>query len=248
MNVIYILWVREIKRYFRSKARILGSLGQPLLFLIALGFGFGPIFEKAMGVNYIQFLTPGIICMEVLFTAVFSGSEIIVDKQFGFLRETLVAPVSRFKIMLGRTLGDATVATIQGLIILILSFFVGFHLNNWFLLPIAVIFIFLTALLFTALGTAVASIMEDVEGFYLVINVLVMPLFFLSGSLFPLLGAPKFLSIIAKADPLTYGIDALRGTMVGIWHIGLMTDISVLVGITALFMLVGSYLFSKIEI
>ena len=97
MNVIYILWLRQLKRYFRSKARIIGSLGQPILFLVALGFGFGPIFQQAGGGNYIQFLTPGIIAMSILFTAIFSGIEIIWDKQFGFLKEMLVAPVSRFQ-------------------------------------------------------------------------------------------------------------------------------------------------------
>ena len=105
MRTIYILWLRQLKRYFRSKARIVGSLGQPLLFLIALGFGFGPIYAKAGGGNYLQFLAPGIIAMSILFTSIFSGIEIIWDKQFGFLKETLVAPVSRMKIMFGRTLG-----------------------------------------------------------------------------------------------------------------------------------------------
>src|SRR5438477_8093420 len=118
--VIYMLWLRQIKRYFRSRARIVGSLGQPLLFLLALGFGFGPIFQKAGQGNYIQFLAPGVIAMSVLFTAIFSGIEIIWDRQFGFLKETLVAPVSRFEIMLGRTLGGATVAVIQGVLVFLI--------------------------------------------------------------------------------------------------------------------------------
>src|SRR4030043_289504 len=126
MKVIYILWLRQIKRYLRSRSRIIGSLAQPLFFLVALGFGFGPIFQRAGAGNYLEFLAPGIICMSILFTAMFSGIEIIWDKQFGFLKETLVAPVSRLEIMLGRTLGGATVATFQGLIVLILSTFVGF--------------------------------------------------------------------------------------------------------------------------
>src|SRR4030043_1177912 len=126
MKVIYILWLRQLKRYTRSKSRVFGSLAQPLLFLVALGFGFGPIFQRAGSGNYLEFLAPGIIAMSILFTAMFSGIEIIWDKQFGFLKETLVAPVSRLEIMLGRTLGGATVATFQGLIVLILSTFVGF--------------------------------------------------------------------------------------------------------------------------
>src|SRR6266567_2338292 len=121
MNTIYVLWLRQIKRYIRSRSRIFGSLGQPLLFLVALGFGFGPIFQKAGGGNYINFLAPGIIAQGILFTAIFSGIELIWDRQFGFLKETLVAPVSRLSIMLGRTLGGATVACFQGLIVLVMA-------------------------------------------------------------------------------------------------------------------------------
>lgn len=115
IRTIYILWLRQLKRYIRSRSRIIGSLGQPLLFLVALGYGFGPIFQKAGQGNYLEFLSPGVIAMSILFTAIFSGIEIIWDKQFGFLKETLVAPVSRLNIMIGRTLGGATVATIQAL-------------------------------------------------------------------------------------------------------------------------------------
>lgn len=248
MNAIYILWLRQLKRYFRSRARMIGSLGQPLLFLVALGFGFGPIYQKAGGGNYLQFLAPGVICMGVLFTAVFSGIEVIWDRQFGFLKETLVAPVSRFKIMLGRTLGGATVATIQGLLVLVISLAIGFRPVNLFMIPLAVVFIFLVALLFTALGTAIASVLEDMQGFQLIMNFLVMPLFFLSGSLFPLDSAPKVLSIIARFDPLTYGVDALRGTLIGTAHIGIANDLLFLSIFATFFLLLGSYLFSKIEI
>lgn len=248
MKVIYILWLRQLKRYFRSKARILGSLGQPLLFLVALGFGFGPIYQKAGGGNYLQFLAPGVICMGVLFTAVFSGIEVIWDRQFGFLKETLVAPVSRLKIMLGRTLGGATVATIQGIIVLILSILVGFRPANWMMVPFAIGFIFLVALLFTAVGTSIASVLDDMQGFQLIMNFLVMPLFFLSGSLFPLETAPAVLKTIARFDPLTYGVDAMRATLIGQSHLGILTDLAVMVFVTSLFLALGSYLFSKIEI
>lgn len=117
MQTIYILWLRQIKKYLRTRSRIVGSLAQPILFLIAFGFGFGSIYQRAGDGNYIQFLAPGIILMSVLFTAVFSGIDLIWDRQFGFLKETLVAPVTRLEIMLGKTLGGATVATIQGIIV-----------------------------------------------------------------------------------------------------------------------------------
>jgi ABC-2 type transport system permease protein len=248
MNTIYILWLRQLKRYSRSRARIVGSLGQPLLFLVALGFGLNPIYKKAGAGNYIEFLAPGIIAMGVLFSAVFSGIEIIWDRQFGFLKETLVAPTSRIYIMIGRTLGGATVASFQGIITLLLSLLVGFRLEKIGFLPVTLAFIFLIALLFTAFGTAIASILEDMQGFQLIMNFLVMPLFFLSGALFPLQGLPRALGIVAKIDPLSYGVDALRTTLVNISHFGLFTDFLVLGIITVLILIVGSYLFSRIQI
>src|SRR5579862_1975250 len=126
MSAIYIMWLRQLKRYFRSKPRMIGSLGQPLIFLLAFVFGFGKIYSQSGRGDYLQFLAPGVISMGVLFTGVFSGIEIIWDRQFGFLKETLVAPVPRLTIMIGRTLGGATVAMIQGLIVVAICFLAGF--------------------------------------------------------------------------------------------------------------------------
>ena len=248
MKEIYILWLRQIKRYLRSRSRIIASLGQPLLFLVALGFGFGPIYQKAGGGNYLEFLAPGIISMSILFTAVFSGIEIIWDRQFGFLKETLVAPISRLNIMIGRTLGGATVALLQGVIVFLISILIGFRPANLALFPLALLFMFLIALFFTALGTAIASVLEDMQGFQLIMNFLVMPLFFLSGALFPLQGLPKTLRLIASVNPLSYGVDGLRGTLVNGAHFGLPTDLLVLSVITIVVLAIGSYLFSKIQI
>ncbi len=248
MKVIYILWLRQLKRHFRSKARVVGSLGQPLLLLLALGFGFGPIYQKAGGGNYIQFLAPGVISMGILFTAVFSGIEIIWDKQFGFLKETLVAPVSRLKIMIGRTLGGGTVAVIQGLIILAISLLVGFRPTSFHMFLFSIVFMALIALFFAAMGTAIASILEDMHGFQLIMNFLLMPLFFLSGALFPLEGLPAAITVVAKINPLSYGVDGLRGTLVNGAHFGLLTDFSVLSVIMVIMLVIGTYLFSRIEI
>ncbi len=249
MTTIYILWLRQIKRYFRSKARIIGSLGQPLLFLLALGFGMGRIYQKAGEGNYINFLAPGIIAMGIIFTGTFSGIEIIWDRQFGFLKETLVAPTSRINIMLGRTLGGATIAACQGLIILVISLAIGFRPQFSAMMPLALVFIFLIALLFTALGTAIASLMEDFHGFQLIINFLIMPLFFLSGALFPLDdNIPAPLRIITKINPLSYGIDGLRETLISVHHFGIATDLIVLGSITTFIMIIGSYIFSKIQL
>jgi len=247
LGTIYILWLRQLKRYFRSRARLVGSLGQPLLFLVALGYGFGPIYAKAGGGNYINFLAPGVIAMGILFTAIFAGIEVIWDKQFGFLKETLVAPVSRFEIMLGRTLGGATVSTLQGCAVFLISMLVGFRPENIFLLPLALIFMFLIAIVFTALGTAIASMLDDMQGFQLIMNFLVMPVFFLSGSLFPLDGLPGAIRDITAADPLSYGVDGLRGSLAGIFHFSVSMDLTVLTVFAAAFLIIGSYLFSKIE-
>ncbi|NTW22581.1 ABC transporter permease [Candidatus Falkowbacteria bacterium] len=247
MNTIYILWLRQLKRYIRSKSRIIGSIGQPLLFLVAFGFGFGPIFAKAGGGNYMDFIAPGVVGQAVLFTAIFSGIELIWDRQFGFLKETLVAPVPRLQIMLGRTLGGATIATIQGLIVLTLSLLVGFRPFSLAMLPAAILVMFIIALLFTGLGTAIAAMLDDFQGFQLIMNFLVMPLFFLSGALFPLDSAPSFLRTISIFNPLTYGIDALRITLVNVSHFHLATDLAVLSVLTALVLAVGAYLFTKIE-
>jgi ABC-2 type transport system permease protein len=245
---VYIMWLRQIKRYWRSKARIVGSLAQPLLFLVALGFGFGPIFQKAGGGNYMEFLAPGIISMSILFTAMFNGIEIIWDRQFGFLKETLVAPVSRYKIMIGRTLGGATVAMIQGLIVFIISLFIGLTVSNIPMVFVALVFMFLIAILFTALGTAIASKLEDMQGFQLIMNFLIMPLFFLSGALFPLDSLPDALKLVTKLNPLSYGVDGIRGSLTGVYSLGFAMDFIVLAVIAFIMTLIGSYLFSKIEV
>ncbi len=247
MNTITGLWLRQLKRYFRSRARIIGSLGQPILFLLVFGFGFGPIFQKAGAGDYMQFLIPGVIAMSILFTAMFAGLEIIWDKQFGFLKETLVAPVSRLEIMFGRTLGGATVALIQGLIVFAIALCFGFH-PNWAMLPLALLFMFLIAILFTALGTAIASTLDDMQGFQLIMNFLIMPIFFLSGALFPIQTLPVAIRFISTINPLTYGVDGLRDAFIRSGVFSVLTNLTVLIIVTGVFLAVGSYLFSKIEI
>lgn len=250
MKVIYILWLRQIKLYLRSKSRIVGSLAQPVLFLVALGFGFGPIYSKAGGGDYIQFLSPGIIAMSILFTSMFSGIGLIWDRKFGFLKETLVAPVSRMKIMFGRTLGGATVGFAQGVIVTVITFVIGFRPANLWMLPLALVFMFLIALLFTALGTAIASNLDDMQSFPLIMNFLIMPIFFLSGALFPLDNLPKSIQIVSYLDPLSYGVDALRGSFGGPdqFYFGLGLDLLVMVLSIFFVLSIGSYLFKKIQL
>ncbi len=224
------------------------SLGQPILYLLAFGFGFGPIFQKAGQGNYIQFIAPGIIGMTVLFNSIFSGIELIWDRQFGFLKETLVAPVSRLLIMFGRTLGGATVALIQGAIMFLVCLGAGFRPLHIQSLPAAFLFMALIAIMFTALGTAIASTLSDFHGFQLVMNFLVMPIFFLSGAIYPLASTSKTLEWIARIDPLSYGIDGLRGTLIGVAHFNLGLDLTVLFVLAGVLLGVGGYLFAKIRL
>ncbi len=248
MSVIYALWLRELRRYVRSRAQIVASLGQPLLYLVALGFGLGPVFQKAGQGSYVQFVAPGIIAMTVLFSSIFSGMGILWDRQFGFLKETLVAPVPRILVMLGRTLGGATVAVIQGLLVAAVALAAGFRAVDLRALPLALLFMGLIAGLFAALGTAIGSAIQNIQGFQLIMNFLVLPIFFLSGALYPLNNLPRALGMITSIDPLAYGVDGLRTTLIGRSHFGLTADCAVLIAVALALLWIGSYLFSKIEV
>jgi ABC-2 type transport system permease protein len=249
MSAIYVLWLRELKRYVRSRVQIIVSLGQPLLYLLVLGFGLGPVFQRAGNGSYLQFVAPGVIGMTVLFSSIFSGLGLLWDRQFGFLKETLVAPVPRLQIMIGRTLGGATVAVIQGTIVALICLLAGFRPANWATAPLVLLFMVLIAIVFAALGVAIGSSLQDMQGFQLIMNFLVMPIYFLSGALFPLTGLPKILSWITSADPLAYGIDGMRSVLlIGMTHFGAATDLAVLVVVGAILLIVGAYRFSKIQI
>lgn len=248
MGALYILWLRELKRYVRSRVQIVVSLGQPCLYLLALGFGLGPVFKQAGQGSYLQFMAPGVVGMTVLFSSVFSGIAMLWDRQFGFLKETLVAPVSRMQIMVGRTLGGATVAIIQGTLILAICLIAGFRPHSWIAIPSAFLFVFLIAVVFAALGTAIGSVLKDMQGFQLIMNFLVLPIFFLSGALFPLTGLPFAMKILTRIDPLTYGVDGLRGSLIRNWQFHPATDVTVLLCIAMAFLSLGAYLFSKIEV
>src|SRR5687767_10112872 len=178
MQVAFILWLREVKKYFRSPAQMFGSLGSPIMYLGVLGFGLGPIFQRAGEGSYLQFMAPGIIGMTILFTSTFSGMALLWDRQFGFLKETLVAPVPRLVIMIGRTLGGATVALCQGMLILLVSLVAGFRPASILVVPVAILVMALIALVFSAMGTIIGSSLKEMQGFQLIMNFLVMPIFF----------------------------------------------------------------------
>ena len=248
MRVIYILWLRELKKYLRSRTQIIASLGSPLMYLGVLGFGMGPIFQKAGEGSYLQFMAPGVIGMTILFTSMFSGIALLWDRQFGFLKETLVAPVPRLWIMIGRTLGGATVAILQGLLIFIFCLVAGFRPVSFAEAPLAILFMALIAIVFAALGTVIGSSLTNMQGFQLVMNFLVMPIFFLSGALYPLRNLPKVLAILTRIDPLTYGVDGVRTILTGATHFGVTADALVLIVVATLLLSAGAWRFSKIEI
>jgi ABC-2 type transport system permease protein len=247
MNTIYVLWLRQVKRYLRSKPRIVASLGQPLLYLLSFGFGFGAIFAKAGQGNYIQFLAPGMIGMTILFTSIFSGIELMFDRQFGFLKEMLVAPQPRLLLMIGRTLGGATTALFQGVIVIVICMIAGFRPTSLTGIPIAFGYMVLISVLFTALGTAIACSLSDMQGFQMIMNFLVMPIYFLSGALFPLTNIPVVMKFFATIDPLSYGVDGVRGALIGISHFGGLVDFAVLSVLTLAFLALGARQFSRIE-
>jgi ABC-2 type transport system permease protein len=248
MGVIYILWLREVKRYTRSRPQILASLGQPLMYLLALGFGLSPVFQKAGEGSYLQFIAPGVVGMTILFSAIFSGISLLWDRQFGFLKETLVAPVSRLQIMAGRTLGGATVALMQGTLVFVVCLLAGFRPHDLAMVPLALVFMAMIAIVFAALGTAIGSGLRDMQAFQMIMNFLVTPIFFLSGALFPLAGLPAALALATQLDPLSYGIDGLRSALIGLTHFGVLTDLAVLAVVGACFLALGARMFSRIQV
>jgi ABC-2 type transport system permease protein len=249
LDIVYTIWLRNMKRYVRSKSRIIGSVSMPLFFLLFLGFGLNSVVQiPGLGGNYIQFLIPGMVAMSVLFTSVFSGIQVIWDKQFGFLKETLVAPVSRLEIMIGQTLGGATTAFIQGVIILVLSLFIGLYIADLPGFLIAFGFMALIGIAFTAFGIAIASRMEDMTGFQLIMNFVVFPIFGFSGALFPISSLPAWIAPIALLDPLTYGVEGIRYGLTGVSQVNPVLCLAVLGGFALAMTVIGAYLFRKIKI
>ncbi len=235
LGAIFILWLRDLKRYWYDKPRIVASLGQPLLFLFVLGSALSPSFKGSNGVNFTEFIFPGIISMTILFTSVFSGMSIVWDREFGFLKEVMVAPVSRWSISIGKAFGGASVALIQGVIMLTLSIFVGVRLSPIILLE-SILIMFLIAFAMSSLGIMIAARIKEMEGFQVIVNFIIMPIFFLSGALFPLDRLPQWLTVLTRLDPLTYGVDLLRGTMIKVHAFPLTADLLIL-GSFALVML-----------
>ncbi|MBI4173486.1 MAG: ABC transporter permease [Candidatus Aenigmarchaeota archaeon] len=243
LNDIYTVWLREMTRFGRARSRVVSSLAMPLFWLIFLGTGFGSAFSLP-GMDYTAFLAPGIIGMIVLFTSIFSGVSVIWDRQFGFLKEILVAPVSRVSVVIGKALGGATVATFSGLIMLAIAYAIGAIQPSYGILP-AMAFMFLTGTCFVAAGLAIAARMRSMEGFQMIMSFIVMPTFFLSGALFPLSTAPDWMRAISNIDPLTYGVDGLRHALAGNGMLPIWLDFTILAVLALVAISLASYLFRR---
>lgn len=248
LMAIYFLWKRELIRFFRSKSRVIGSMGMPFFFLAIMGSGMGGLFPASAtgGSTYMEYITPGILAMVLLFGSVFSGVIVIMDRQFGFLKETLVAPVGRASIVIGKALGGATAAVLQGILMLGIALLLGAQLDFAQAAPLLLV-MGLISFSFVALGIAIASTMEDMHGFQLISNFVIMPMFFLSGALFPLESAPEAIRAIAALDPLTYAVEALRFLLLGSSSTPLVVCVGVLFAFGGACTLAAAYLFNKIE-
>ncbi|MDY1591889.1 MAG: ABC transporter permease [Methanofastidiosum sp.] len=246
-SALIVMWHRQIKSYFRNRQRLAVTLVQPLLFLIAFRFGIGGMYEQSGRGNYIQFLIPGIVGMTILMSSTMSGMALIWDKQFGFLKETLVAPVSRTSLLFGRCLGGATTSFIQGLIVLLLGFSMGFRVINWGLFPLAFIVMFTIALLFNLLGTSIAAKFDDMHSFPTIMNFMVMPMIFISGALFPTDGFPAAIKFLVKINPFTYCNHLLKYSMGSAASHSILLDIAVIAIIVSILGSLGTYFFNKME-
>ncbi|MDI6644938.1 MAG: ABC transporter permease [Methanobacteriaceae archaeon] len=244
---IFTIWLRETKRYIRYRSRIVTSVVTPLLWLIIFGTGLGAAVRfGGMAGGYQQFIFPGIVGQTILFTSVFSGVSVIIDRQYGFLKEILVAPISRPSIVIGKALGISTASLIQGVILLLLSFIVGIQMTL-ICFVVSTILIVMISMGLAGLGLLIASFTDSMEGFNLILSFIVLPMFLLSGALFPITGLPSWLQFAVYLNPLTYGVDALRFTILGTSTLPLYLNIIVIFGFALLMIFVSAFVFSKKE-
>jgi len=248
LQAIYVMWLRQLKLFVRARSRLIANIVQPFFFLAFLGLGLKSINLPGLSsrFGYLDFLAPGMIAMSVIFSSMFAGISVIWDRQFGFLKEVLVAPVSRLSIVIGRTLGGSTVALIQGLIILMVSALLGVEISALGLIP-ALVFTLLIAFFSVGLGLSIAARIQDPHAFPLIMNLILMPAVFLSTAFFPLESVSEWLRYVIYVNPLTYMVDGLRGFLVGISSIPLIVDLAVTATLCILTTFLGAYMFNKSE-
>ncbi len=248
VGVIFILWLRDMKRFIRSPSRIVGSITLPLLTLVALGAGFGRMPIPGMNSpNYLSFLVPGMVGMTILFGGVFSGMSVLWDRQYGFLKEIMVAPVPRVAIVVGRIASGSTTGVIQASVIAVISAFLGFTLPSVLGFLLAVVFMILISVIFTGIGLVFASRMKDEQGFGLIMNFLILPFLFLSGAFAPISNLPAWVKAFSYVDPLTYGVEGLRAALLGASAIPLAVSFGVCAACAVLLVLAGAWFFETSE-
>ncbi|MDR1819674.1 MAG: ABC transporter permease [Methanobrevibacter sp.] len=243
---IYQIWLREVKRTVRYKSRIITSVVTPLIWVLIFGVGLGSTIKLGLTVGYQSFIFPGIIAQSILFTSILGGVGILVDKQYGILKEIMVAPLSRSSIIFGKALGISTSVILQSGILLLLSFLVNVSMNV-FTFILAILFCMLISLGLSSLGLLIASFMESTEGFNLIMTFIVLPLFLLSGALFPINEVPDWLSFIVYLDPLTYGVDALRRVILNSSNLPLYLNLVVLILFALITISLSTLVFTKKE-
>lgn len=245
IEAVYTIWLREVKRYFREKERVVGSVMQPLFWFLIFGIGLGRAIQfTGLQTDYFSFMVPGIVAMSLLFTSVFCGVSVIWDREFGFLKEILVAPISRVSIVIGKALGGATTALIQGMLIILISLFFGATMSLQtilLLLPMMLII----SVGFVSTGLIIASLMDTMEGFHLIMNFIVQPMFFLSGALFPLHSLPDWLRMVTYVDPMTYGVETLRYVVIGTSSFDITISLIVICCFTTCMLMLSAWAFNR---
>jgi len=256
LKAIYTIWLRDVLRFSRDRSRILASLGTPLLFLLVFGAGLSPAMAPLGGghIDFEQFMFPGILAMAILFTSIYSAVSIVWDREFGFLKEVMVAPVSRLSVALGKLAGGSTVALVQGVLVMLFAPLLGIRLTPGQAVMLIALMLML-AVVMTALGILIAARQKTMEGFHSIINFVMLPMFFLSGAFFPLSGVPLWMELLARANPVTYGVDPLRQVSLQgnlpakfmdlIRLFPLAVDVAVMAGFALLFLVPAIVLFNK---
>jgi ABC-2 type transport system permease protein len=248
INAVYVLWLRDMKRFIRAKSRIIGVLMMPLLFMVGLGLGLGSLVHLATGGSYFDFIVPGIIGMSLLFTSIFTGSNVLWDRQFGFLKEILVTPNSRMSIVIGRIFGGGTTAILQSILVVAIAVLLGFQISITAYTILAIVFMALIASTFISLGLTLGSMINDFQGFQLVTSFFTMPLFFLSDSIFPATVLPTSVQYIIYLNPLTYGVDGLRNALIGSGTFSIWTDLAAMIVSSIIMFFIAAYAFSRTEV
>jgi ABC-2 type transport system permease protein len=246
-NAVYVLWLREMKRFIRAKSRVIGILVMPLFFLLGLGLGLGGLISHVGGGSYLQFIVPGVIGMSLMSAAIASGFSVIWDREFGFLKEIMVTPNSMASIAFGRMLGGTTTAMISAAMVTVVAILIGFQIHYTLAILLAIVFMLLIAMTFISLGLILASVITDLQGFGMITSFFTMPLLFLSNGLFPLSQFPKIVQDISYFNPLSYGIDGIRGALGGVSALPLTVDLAAMVLIVAAMASIAIYAFSKSE-